>query len=62
MVTARKTCIVLTVLASDGSKVEDISLAALGDSATAESRVGLSDNDGSAGGESEDSGEELHGD
>jgi hypothetical protein len=52
--------VTLTVLAGDSSKIEDISLAALGDSATAESRVGLSDDDGSTGDESEDG--ELHGD
>jgi hypothetical protein len=54
--------VTLTVLAGDGSKIEDIGLAALGDSATAESRVGLGYDDGSAGGESEDGGGELHGD
>jgi hypothetical protein len=52
--------VTLTILAGDGSKIEDVSLAALGDSATAEGRVGLGDNDGSAGDESEDG--ELHGD
>jgi hypothetical protein len=52
--------VTLTVLAGDGSKIEDIGLAALGDSATTESRVGLGYDDGSAGGESEDGGGELH--
>jgi hypothetical protein len=58
----RKTSILLTVLAGDGSEIKDISLAALGDSATAKSRVGLGHDDGGAGGESEDGGRELHGD
>jgi len=52
----------LTVLAGDGSKIKDIDLAALCDSAAAKSRVGLGDNDGSAGGESEEGSGELHGD
>lgn len=51
----------LTVLAGDCGKVQDVELAALSDSAAAERRVGLSHNDGSAGGESEDGGRELHG-
>jgi hypothetical protein len=58
----RKTCVKLTVLAGNGSEVEDISLAALGDSAAAKSRVGLGHDDGGAGGESEDGGGEMHGD
>ena len=51
----------LTVLAGDGSKIKDVKLAALSDSAAAKSRVGLSHGDGSAGNESEDCGRELHG-
>jgi hypothetical protein len=62
MIDAKKTSGRLTVLAGDGSEIEDISLAALGDSATAESRVGLGNDDGGTGGESENGGGELHGD
>jgi len=51
-----------TVLAADGSKVEDVELAALSHSATAEGRVGLGEGDRSACGESEDGGGELHDD
>lgn len=52
----------LTVLAGDGSKIENVKLAALSNSAAAKGRVGLSHDDGSAGSESEDGGGELHGD
>ena len=51
-----------TVLAADGGEIEDVKLAALSGSATAESRVGLGQGDGSAGGEGEDGGGELHDD
>jgi hypothetical protein len=51
----------LTVLAGDSSKIEDVKLAALCDSAAAKGRVGLGHDDGSAGEESEDGGGELHG-
>lgn len=51
----------LTVLAGNGSKIKDVKLAALCDSAAAKGRVGLSHDDGSAGDESEDGGRELHG-
>lgn len=50
----------LTVLAGDGSEVEDVKLAALGGPATAKGRVGLSNDDRGASGESEDGSEELH--
>jgi hypothetical protein len=52
----------LTVLAGDSGKIKDVNLAALCDPATAKGRVGLGHDDGSAGGESEDGGGELHGD
>ena len=51
----------LTALAGNGSKIKDVKLAALCDSAAAKGRVGLSHDDGSAGDESEDGGRELHG-
>jgi hypothetical protein len=51
----------LTVLAGNGSKIEDVKLAALCDSAAAKGRVGLGHDDRSAGNESEDGGGELHG-
>lgn len=53
-------CKSLTVLAGDGSKVEDVELAALGSTATAESWVRLGESNRSAGGEGEDGGGELH--
>ena len=50
----------LTVLAGDGGKVKDVKLAALCNPAATKGRVGLSHDDGSTGGESEDGGGELH--
>jgi hypothetical protein len=49
-----------TVLAADGGKVEHVELAALRNTAGAEGRVDLGQGDGSACGEGEDGGGELH--
>lgn len=59
---ASRTKSTLTILAGNGSKIKNVKLAALCHPATAEGRVGLSHDDGSAGGEGENGGRELHGD
>jgi hypothetical protein len=60
MIGARNSSIALTVLAGNGSKIKDVKLAALCHAASTKGRIGLGPDDGSAGGESEDSGRELH--